>query len=234
MERTPLYERYRPKTWNEVIGQDAAVRDIQRLIALGEIGGNAYWISGGSGTGKTTIAKLLATELADSEFVQEIDATDLTPAGLNQIEGDFSLSAWGKGGRVIIVNEAHGLRSDTIKKLLVVLERIPSHCVWIFTTTKEGEKDLFGDSIDTMPLISRCIRLSLTSRNLCQAFAVRAHGIATIEGRNGSDVKKYERFLKDNGNNMRALLQAVQRGAFLGEENGVSATSNQEHPTTTE
>src|SRR5262249_4680832 len=62
--RAPLTEQYRPKTWQDVVGQDKVVN---RLLALRRRGlaGRAYWLSGPSGTGKTTIARLIAAEVAE-------------------------------------------------------------------------------------------------------------------------------------------------------------------------
>ncbi len=74
---------------------------------------------------------------------QELDATDLTPAALREIEHVMASYGMGKGGRAFIINEAHGLRKDTIRQLLVVLERLPDHVVVVFTTTCEGEGQLF-------------------------------------------------------------------------------------------
>ena len=66
--------------------------------------------------------------------------------------------AMGELGRAYIVNEAHGLRKDVIRQLLVVLERIPPHSLWIFTTTIEGQEAIFEDYDDASPLLSRCLR----------------------------------------------------------------------------
>lgn len=52
-----LFEQYRPANWSQVIGQEKAVAKIQQLAKRG-LGGRAYWISGQSGTGKTTIGRL--------------------------------------------------------------------------------------------------------------------------------------------------------------------------------
>jgi DNA polymerase III gamma/tau subunit len=60
-----LAERYRPATWDEVVGQEKVVARLRALSARGGLAGRAYWLSGQSGTGKTTIARLIAQEVAD-------------------------------------------------------------------------------------------------------------------------------------------------------------------------
>jgi DNA polymerase-3 subunit gamma/tau len=208
-----LYEKYRPRTWDEVIGQDKAVRQIGQLRKRG-LAGRAYWVSGQSGTGKTTIARLLASEVADDMYVEELDATDLTPAGLRRIESSMQLYSLGKGGRAYIVNEAHGLSKPSVRQLLVLLERLPSHVVVIFTTTTEGQLSFFEDKMDAGPLLSRCLRLDLARRGLAQPFAERAREIADKEGLNGRPIEQYVRLCKENRNNFRAVLQAIETGAM--------------------
>lgn len=109
-----------------MVGQDQVVKTIKALAQRG-FGGRAFWISGPSGTGKTTIARLIAAEVADLFFVQELDATDFTPAAMRDAEPAMHLWAWGKGGRAYM----HGLRRDTIRRLLVLLERLPEAPTWI-------------------------------------------------------------------------------------------------------
>ena len=60
-----LTETYRPTTWADVIGQNKIVKRIDTLRPRG-LAGRAYWISGQTGTGKTTIARLIAAEVASS------------------------------------------------------------------------------------------------------------------------------------------------------------------------
>src|SRR5262245_46100025 len=156
-----LTEQYRPKTWGEVVGQEKVVTGIQALAKRG-LAGRAYWLSGQSGTGKTTIARLIAADVADAFSTEEVDAAALTVSELQQIVRDMNVRGWGeKGGRAYIVNEAHALRKPVIRQLLVLLERIPSHVVIIFTTTTEGQEALFEDYDDASPLLSRCLRLDL-------------------------------------------------------------------------
>lgn len=209
-----LTEQYRPKQWTDVVGQKKAVDKLQTVIKRG-LGGRAIFISGQSGTGKTTLALLLGAEIADPDFVTEIDATDLRPAKLKQIEASMNLYSWGRGGRAYIVNEVHGLGTQTIRQLLVMLERIPSHCLWVFTTTCEGKELLFDNSEDTSPLLSRCTRIELARRDLAKPFAMRAREIACKEGLNGQPMEKYLRLVRDKRNNLRAVLQEIESGSML-------------------
>jgi DNA polymerase III gamma/tau subunit len=212
---TPLFEQYRPKCWSEVVGQDKALAKIQQLGKRG-LAGRAYWLSGSSGTGKSTIARLLAAEVANEHFVQELDAANLTPAALREIENEMAQYGWGeKPGRAYILNEAHGLRRDTIRQLLVLLERLPSHVVFIFTTTSEAQDGLFGDNEDAHPLLSRCCVIALARRDLAKPFAELVRGIAVKEGLDGRELAWYVKLAQHRRNNVRAMLQDVESGAAL-------------------
>ena len=212
-----LTERYRPKSWGEVVGQEKTVSRIQALAKRG-LAGRAYWIAGQSGTGKTSIARLLAAEVADEFMTREIDAGTLTVSALADLERESNLSGWGsKPGRAYILNEAHGLRKDVIRQLLVTLERIPSHVIWVFTTTNEGQDSLFDDCEDSSPLLSRCLRLDLSRRDLARAFAERAKAIAEKEGLDGRPIEAYVRLIQKHRQNLRGALQEIEAGATLGD-----------------
>ena len=186
-----LYEKYRPKTLEDVLGQTKAVKVIKRLIKNGA-GGRCFWISGISGSGKTTIARIIAAQIADEFYINEFDSADsLSVSAIDKIERDMAYYAPGKGGRCFIVNEAHGLRKTIIRRLLGLLERIPEHCCIIFTTTKEGEAGLFEDQIDASPLLSRCTKIQLTNQGLAKVFAEHCRKIATKQNLNGKPIEAY-------------------------------------------
>jgi DNA polymerase III gamma/tau subunit len=214
-----LFEQYHPKSFDEVVGQEKAVRVIKQLAAKGNLAGRAYWLAGPSGTGKSTLGRLIALEVADQFNLDEIDATDLSAAAIREIERKSHCRGLGtKNGRAYLVNEAHGLRKDAVRQLLTTLDtgRIPSHVVWVFTTTDQGAA-LF-DGIDTSPLLSRCCRLPMARFGIVDAFAKLAQRIAQAEGLDGRPLEDYVALVKEQKFNMRAVLQEIEAGAMLAPE----------------
>lgn len=202
---TAIAEKVRPSTWSDVVGQDKAVGKLQRLAQNGNLAGRALWFSGSSGTGKTTLALLAAHEVADDWSIEEWDGQSLTVADLLAIEKVWHIRGMGKGGRAYLVNESHGLRKPVIRQLLVMLERIPAHCLVCFTTTSEGQDSLFEDCDDANPLLSRCLRIDLSRRDLLAPFTARCQSLFPAMPR-----EKIERILRDNRNNLRAALMACE------------------------
>lgn len=210
-----LHEEYRPKCWEDVAGQDKVIARIQALAKRG-LAGRAYWLSGASGTGKTTIAKLIAAEVADEWNTDEWDAATLAVSDVVKLEREMSYTGMGKGGKAYLVNEAHALKKATIRQLLVLLERLPKHVVVIFTTTIQGQQSMFEDCDDADPLLSRCVRLDLATRGIEKGLAKRALEVAKLEGLDGGhDEDHFERLVVARKCNLRALYQDIEAGYLV-------------------
>ena len=165
---TQLAEQFRPGAWSQVVGQDKVVQRIQAMAKRG-LGGRAYWLSGQSGTGKTTIARLIAGEVAGPLATNECNAQDATLNDIRGMETRFEtreLSRAGEpSGRPWIFNEAHLLRKPVISRLLTTMEMIPAHVAIVFTVISDGQDVMFEDCVDAHPLLSRCLPLNLSRRN---------------------------------------------------------------------
>jgi len=208
-----LSDKYRPKSLKEVIGQDKAVKIMERLTNR-SWGGRAYWIAGNSGTGKTTLAWILARMQAHELYITEIVGRQLTANRLRDISDKWHYRPMYGSGYALIVNEAHGLTKPVIEILLDVLENLPDNVLVVFTTTRDGQ-DLFEEQLDSSPFASRCISITLASRGLCEPFAQRAKAIAKSEGLDGKTLSDYIRLMKNCRNNMRMALQQIEAGAML-------------------
>jgi len=208
-----LSEAYRPRQWSEVVGQAKAIETIDRLRKRG-LSGRAYFMAGPTGTGKTTLARLIAAEVADDHGTTEIDGSEVTADTLREIGHDKQMRPFGRGV-CWIINEAHSMRGATITRLLGLLENLPPWLTVIFTTTSEAKAGLFDEQLDAHPLLSRCEEIPMAHRGLAEAFAARAREIAAAEGLDGQPAERYLRLAKDCRNSMREILGRIEAGELL-------------------
>ena len=182
--------RWRPRTFGEVVGQEHVVRTLSNAIAANRVA-HAYMFIGQRGTGKTSMARLLAMELCCTgdgpERLQRrdevwrgehLDVSELDGASNNSVEDVRDLRERcayapisGKY-RVFIVDEVHMLSSAAFNGLLKILEEPPPHVVFIFATTEAAK----------IPptVISRCQRFNFRPIGACE-MADRLAQIAAAE-----------------------------------------------------
>lgn len=213
----PLFEKHRPREFSQLVGQDAIVKRLMAMDARGDLGGRAWWIAGSSGTGKTTLAKIIAGKIAGEFSTTEIPVKSLTAKVLEDWERSTRCRCIDNTGHALIINEAHGLRKDTVFHLLDLLERLKSYAVVIFTTTTEGQAQLFEDNTDTAPLMSRCVQLQLKTNGpeLSMAFAKHVRAIAQQEQMDGKPITEYLALLARHKNNLRACFNSIESGEML-------------------
>lgn len=158
MANLVLYRKYRPKTFAEVIGQEYVVQTLKNAVAHNLIS-HAYVFSGPRGSGKTTLARLLAKAIncknpKDGEPCNQCDACNDLNSGtsLDLIEIDaasnrgideirdlkegIKFSPTKLKYKVFIIDEAHQLTKEAVNALLKTLEEPPSHAVFILATTE--------------------------------------------------------------------------------------------------
>lgn len=216
-----LCDQYHPRDWSEIVGQPVVLRKLQIIRnRRGTLAGGNYWLSGLSGTGKSTIADLIANEIAHSVSIHEVCGRNLAvdekqPCNVAAFRREMSTRGFGPGGRVVIVNEAHTMRKATIEALLDACDQrtLPSHAAWIFTSTLKGNASLFEDYDDAHPLLSRCTKLELTTDGLAFAFAERAQQIARTEGLDfDAPIERYHALLVECELNLREALNRIEAG----------------------
>lgn len=212
-----LYQQYRPTSWAEFVGQDKAVKLVRRIIERPTFDRGAFWIeaagTNNSGVGKTTLAWLIARQLADDFFTLELDGGKCDKRAVQDMARACQLCTPNphKPFRCYIVNEAHAITSGALDEFLTFLENLPRHTVIVFTTTRRVDESLFGDH-DSGPFASRCHCVTLTNQGLAQAFAQRAKAVAEREGLDGQPLPVYVKLVQSCKNNMRAVLQRIEAG----------------------
>lgn len=158
--------KYRPRSFDKVIGQDTTVRQLEAALGADTLG-HALLFCGPKGTGKTTTARIIAKELnpnlAEAELamnVIEIDAASNT--GVDNVRELIENIRYNtRGHKVITLDEAHMLSKNAFNALLKTLEEPPPGVTFILVTTEPH-------------------KLLPTVRSRCQVYEFAEVGLQTL------------------------------------------------------
>jgi len=153
-----LYRVYRPKSFNDIVGQEHIVRTLKNQIESQNVG-HAYLFCGTRGTGKTSTAKIFSravncTDLHDNEPCNEcescreiledktMDVVEIDAASNNSVDDirelreNVKYSPSKSKYKVYIIDEVHMLSQGAFNALLKTLEEPPSYVIFILATTE--------------------------------------------------------------------------------------------------
>jgi DNA polymerase III gamma/tau subunit len=152
-----LHTKYRPDTFDAVLGQETVIRSLKRVVKDGRA--HAFIFTGPSGTGKTTLARILANEFAgNSRSMVNLDEIDgASKSGADDVRELVTRSLYraigGSPVKFIIIDEAHRLSAAAWTVFLKPVEEPPAHVYYAFCTTE----------VSKIPkaIITRCLRFDL-------------------------------------------------------------------------
>lgn len=140
MSHEVLYRKYRPQGFDSVIGQESVVKALKGAIKSEAIA-HAYLFAGSRGIGKTSIARIFASEIGTSaNDIYEIDAA--SNRGIDDIRALRDAVAtlpFESKFKVYIIDEVHMLTKEAFNALLKTLEEPPKHVVFILATTESNK-----------------------------------------------------------------------------------------------
>jgi DNA polymerase-3 subunit gamma/tau len=139
-----LYRKYRPKSFSEAVGQEVTTKTLAKAVKSGRIS-HAYLFAGPRGVGKTSIARILAHEVNNLPYndnLSHLDIIEIDAASNRRIDEirdlreKVHIMPTSAKYKVYIIDEVHMLTKEAFNALLKTLEEPPAHCIFILATTE--------------------------------------------------------------------------------------------------
>ncbi len=144
-----LYRKYRPDSFDQVVGQDHVVKAISGSLKAGKVA-HAYLLCGPRGIGKTTVARIIARTLETSvNDIYEMDAASNRGIDdVREINENIRTLPFDSKYKIYILDEVHMFTKEAWNALLKTIEEPPEHVIFILATTE----------IEKVPetIVSRC------------------------------------------------------------------------------
>ena len=197
-----LYHKYRPTTFDEIIGNTDVVASLKAVLRK-EDKPHSFLFHGPTGCGKTTLGRIVATELGckGSDF-REVDSADFrgidTIREIRRVSGYKAIEG---SCRVWLLDECHKLSNDAENALLKALEDTPSHIYYILATT---------DPEKLIPTIKgRCAQFQVGLLNESEMMTL----LRRVVKAEGESLQKivYEQIILDSQGHPRNALQILEQ-----------------------
>jgi hypothetical protein len=211
-----LHEKYRPKEWSEVVGQDAAVGAVRESLTQGW-GGRAWWIVGQSGTGCTTIGSLIAKEQAAKDRIRYTWGTKVDAAMVRRMATDnLGLDAT-VVNRAYVIERPGWMPKEAMELLATVLPCLHKNICVVFTQSLGDERSMLAECALGPEMMGLSQRVELATDALEEPFAKRCKQIAEQEGLGGKPLSSYKALARRLKCNMFQMLNEVEMGSMMKE-----------------